>query len=321
MRVGSSARAAGAGTALGTRDADGLGRRRIGQRRPLRSIAATEQGRDVLVVEMARRDLAGGNPKRTAGAMRFVHEAELRAFLRLGGEIRHDYAAVDLIAEDGRVAGLRTWSGAGEAGELRPGPPSSPAADSRRTPSSGPATSAPPGPRPRSAGRRTTPATGSGWPSGSAPFRTGSTRAATPRHAHGPAHAGVRQPRTAAHRAQAPPQDPPLLGRHSNTQGERLVDEGEDFRNYTYARFGRAVLGQPDHLAWQILDAKVDHLLYGEYKFHDARFVQADTLDSWSPSSRAARTRRGSAPPSTPSTRPCRTGLRSSTSRPSRPIR
>ena len=64
-----------------------------------------------------------------------------------------------------------------------------------------------------------------------------------------------------------------------NANGERFVDEGKDFRNYTYAQFGRAILEQPKHLAWQIFDAKVDHLLYSEYKFHDAHYVQADTLD------------------------------------------
>jgi tricarballylate dehydrogenase len=64
-----------------------------------------------------------------------------------------------------------------------------------------------------------------------------------------------------------------------NAKGERFVDEGKDFRNYTYAQFGRSVLEQPNHLAWQIFDAKVDHLLYSEYKFHDAHFVEAETLD------------------------------------------
>src|SRR5690606_13605732 len=45
------------------------------------------------------------------------------------------------------------------------------------------------------------------------------------------------------------------------------------------AQFGRSVLEQPGHFAWQIFDAKVDPLLYEEYRFHDAHFVEADTLD------------------------------------------
>lgn len=70
-----------------------------------------------------------------------------------------------------------------------------------------------------------------------------------------------------------------FLGIMVNAKGERFVDEGKNFRNYTYAQFGRAVLEQPGHFAWQVFDAKVDDLLYDEYRFHDAHYVQADTLD------------------------------------------
>lgn len=70
-----------------------------------------------------------------------------------------------------------------------------------------------------------------------------------------------------------------FLGVMLNAKGERFVDEGINFRNYTYAQFGRAIIEQPGHFAWQIFDSKVDDLLYGEYSFHDAHFVQADTLE------------------------------------------
>ncbi|MEM9319182.1 MAG: FAD-dependent tricarballylate dehydrogenase TcuA [Pseudomonadota bacterium] len=69
-----------------------------------------------------------------------------------------------------------------------------------------------------------------------------------------------------------------FLGVMLNAEGQRFVDEGKDFRNYTYAQFGRAVLNQPGHFAWQIFDAKVDPLLYAEYRFKEAHFVQADSL-------------------------------------------
>ncbi len=36
-----------------------------------------------------------------------------------------------------------------------------------------------------------------------------------------------------------------------NAYGERFVDEGADFRNYTYAKYGRVVLMQPGQFAWQ----------------------------------------------------------------------
>lgn len=74
-----------------------------------------------------------------------------------------------------------------------------------------------------------------------------------------------------------------FLGIMINAHGERFVDEGRDFRNYTYAQFGRTVLEQPGHFAWQIFDAKVDDLLYAEYRFHDAHYVEADTLDALLP--------------------------------------
>jgi tricarballylate dehydrogenase len=71
-----------------------------------------------------------------------------------------------------------------------------------------------------------------------------------------------------------------FLGVMLNSEGVRFVDEGENFRNYTYAQFGRAILEQPGQFAWQVFDSKVFDLLYAEYRFHDAHFVEADTLDA-----------------------------------------
>ncbi|NNC80555.1 MAG: FAD-dependent tricarballylate dehydrogenase TcuA [Acidimicrobiales bacterium] len=70
-----------------------------------------------------------------------------------------------------------------------------------------------------------------------------------------------------------------FLGVMLNADGERFVDEGKNFRNYTYAQFGRAILEQPGGFAWQIFDDKITDLLYGEYSFHDAHFVESDTLE------------------------------------------
>jgi tricarballylate dehydrogenase len=70
-----------------------------------------------------------------------------------------------------------------------------------------------------------------------------------------------------------------FLGVMLNANGDRFVDEGENFRNYTYAQFGKAVLDQPGHFAWQVFDAKVEGLMYAEYRFHDAHFIEADTLE------------------------------------------
>src|SRR5260370_628920 len=51
-----------------------------------------------------------------------------------------------------------------------------------------------------------------------------------------------------------------------NATGKRFVDEGADFRNYTYAKYGRVVLEQPGQFAWQIFDQKVKHLQRDEYQ-------------------------------------------------------
>ncbi len=64
-----------------------------------------------------------------------------------------------------------------------------------------------------------------------------------------------------------------------NARGERFVDEGADFRNYTYAKYGRVILEQPGQFAWQIFDAKVSHLLRPEYRIKEITKVGAETLE------------------------------------------
>lgn len=64
-----------------------------------------------------------------------------------------------------------------------------------------------------------------------------------------------------------------------NSEGRRFLDEGADFRNYTYARYGRIVLQQPGSFAWQVFDSQVTHLLRDEYKLRGATKVKADTLE------------------------------------------
>lgn len=64
-----------------------------------------------------------------------------------------------------------------------------------------------------------------------------------------------------------------------NARGERFVDEGADFRNYTYAKYGRAVLEQPGQFAWQVFDAKVAHLLRDEYRIKEITRVEAGSLE------------------------------------------
>jgi tricarballylate dehydrogenase len=66
-----------------------------------------------------------------------------------------------------------------------------------------------------------------------------------------------------------------------NATGRRFVDEGADFRNYTYAKYGRVVLEQPGQFAWQIFDRKVKHLLRDEYKIRQITKVAANTIEEF----------------------------------------
>ena len=66
-----------------------------------------------------------------------------------------------------------------------------------------------------------------------------------------------------------------------NADGKRFVDEGADFRNYTYAKYGRVVLEQPGQFAWQIFDGKVKHLLRDEYKIRQVTKVTANTIEEF----------------------------------------
>lgn len=65
-----------------------------------------------------------------------------------------------------------------------------------------------------------------------------------------------------------------------NANGERFVDEGADIRNYTYAKYGRVILGQPGQFAWQVFDQKVAHLLRPEfYRSRRVTKVTGETLE------------------------------------------
>lgn len=70
------------------------------------------------------------------------------------------------------------------------------------------------------------------------------------------------------------------LGILVNRQGERFLDEGADFRNFTYAKYGREVLMQPGSVAWQIFDAPLRPLLRAEeYEVPGVGEHVADSLE------------------------------------------
>ena len=71
------------------------------------------------------------------------------------------------------------------------------------------------------------------------------------------------------------------LGIIVNRDGRRFVDEGADYRNYTYAKYGRDILRQPDGLAFQIYDATTRPMLRAEDYDHDhVTFVEAASLEN-----------------------------------------
>lgn len=69
------------------------------------------------------------------------------------------------------------------------------------------------------------------------------------------------------------------LGIVVNVDGRRFLDEGADFRNYTYAKYGAEILKQPRGLAFQVFDAKIRPMLRSEeYDAPGACVVTADSL-------------------------------------------
>lgn len=64
-----------------------------------------------------------------------------------------------------------------------------------------------------------------------------------------------------------------------NVDGERFIDEGADFRNYTYAKYGAEVLRQPNGIAFQVFDQRSLALLRAvDYDAPGNTRVQAGTL-------------------------------------------
>ena len=63
-----------------------------------------------------------------------------------------------------------------------------------------------------------------------------------------------------------------------NARGERFVDEGANFLDYTYARYGKEMLAQPGQIAWQVFDAKQTSHLRDEYRIRGVSRLAAATL-------------------------------------------
>lgn len=68
------------------------------------------------------------------------------------------------------------------------------------------------------------------------------------------------------------------LGIMVNLNCERFVDEGEDYRNLTYAKFGREIMKQPRRTAIQIFDQQTVGRLRDEYRIKEVTKAESDTI-------------------------------------------
>jgi len=64
-----------------------------------------------------------------------------------------------------------------------------------------------------------------------------------------------------------------------NLEGRRFVDEGADFRNFTYAKYGREVMKQSQRTAVQIFDAKTNPLVRDEYRIRQVTKATSNTIE------------------------------------------
>lgn len=69
------------------------------------------------------------------------------------------------------------------------------------------------------------------------------------------------------------------LGIMVNTNCERFVDEGADYRNLTYAKYGREIMDQPNRTAIQIFDQQTVDMLRDEYRIREVTKAESDTIE------------------------------------------
>ena len=68
------------------------------------------------------------------------------------------------------------------------------------------------------------------------------------------------------------------LGLIVNKAGERFVDEGAEFRNFTYAKYGKEIRNQPGRIAFQVFDQQVIDMLRDEYRIKEVAKAESDTI-------------------------------------------
>ncbi|WP_181778972.1 FAD-dependent tricarballylate dehydrogenase TcuA [Pseudonocardia pini] len=70
------------------------------------------------------------------------------------------------------------------------------------------------------------------------------------------------------------------LGVVVNRDGARFLDEGEDYRNYTYAKYGARILRQPGAVSFQLFDSAIRPMLRSEeYDSTPISAAEGDTIE------------------------------------------
>jgi tricarballylate dehydrogenase len=64
-----------------------------------------------------------------------------------------------------------------------------------------------------------------------------------------------------------------------NLNGDRFVDEGADFRNHTYAKYGREIMKQPQRTAVQIFDQRTIDMVRDEYRIRQVTKAEANSIE------------------------------------------
>lgn len=64
-----------------------------------------------------------------------------------------------------------------------------------------------------------------------------------------------------------------------NLDGKRFIDEGADYRNHTYAKYGKEVMKQPQRTAIQIFDAKTHDMVRDEYRIREVTKASGETIE------------------------------------------
>ena len=193
-----------------------------------------------------------------------------------GVEVRYGVRGQDLLVEDGRVGGVRWADSAGRTGEVR--------AESVILAAGG--FEADPQMRREHLGEGWELAKVRGTPLntgdmlraalavGAAPYGDWGTCHSVAWDARYPQNESNRELTNQLTRGGYP------LGIVVNSLGRRFLDEGADYRNYTYAEYGAQILQQPGGLAFQVYDAATrPRLRTEEYDMPGASVVVAQTID------------------------------------------